>query len=658
MLQKLRDKTTGWIATVVIGLLIIPFAFVGVNEYATGGSDDVVATVQAPPAWWQGAPAWWPMSMLWQEEVVTLDEFRTRFELVRMNQRESMGEAFDPRQFETQDNKLQVLQQLVDEKVLTLASRRAGVVVGDEAVRQAIAREPAFQVEGRFDASRYALMLSSQNPALTPTQFERQQRERMQLALIPQGIGESDFVTNSELERLIRLLGETRDAAFAAVPLPELDQAPVSDAEIQSWYQARASEFRQPEAITIEYLDIDGSRLPAAAAVDEAALRQRYQQEQARFMTAEQRLASHILVTVPADADDAARAAAESRAAALAAQARAPGADFAALAQANSEDPGSRDTGGDLGWVEKGAMVKPFEDALFGMQAGEVTGPVRTDFGYHVLQLREIRAGAGQSFEQVRDELAAEQGEVDSERDYNELAGRVVNEVLKNPTELDQAATAVGLQVQRLGPFSRDSAPGIAGNPALQRVAFSEAAIQDGTISDPIEIGPRRSVVLRVVEHTPEAARPLAEVRDAVVSAIRSDRRGKAAEAGADAILARMARGESLAAIAAEQSLETGEIPGIPRGAPVPSPAINQALFAVQRPAEGEVTTGKSLMEEGGYAVFEVSRVTEGDTALFEPDQRDQLQQQVLQMGGASAVESFVGSLRRQYRITVREDRL
>ncbi len=143
-----------------------------------------------------------------------------------------------------------------------------------------------------------------------------------------------------------------------------------------------------------------------------------------------------------------------------------------------------------------------------------------------------------------------------------------------------------------------------------------------------------------------------------MVSAIRSDRRDKAAAAAADVILARMAKGESLAAIAAEQSLETGEIPGIPRGAPVPSPAINQALFAVQRPAKGEVTTGKSLMEDGGYAVFEVSRVTEGDTALFEPGQRDQLQQQVLQMGGAGAVESFVGSLRRQYRITVREDRL
>ena len=174
MLQSLRDKTSGWIATLILGLLIIPFAFVGVNEYATGGSDSAVAKVQAPPTWWSSAPSWWPASMLWQHEDVTQEEFRAAFEQARQQQREALGENFDPRAFETQENKLLVLEQLIDQRVLKLTSRQAGVVISDAAVREAIASEPAFQVDGKFDANRYSLLLSSQIPALTPLEFERQ----------------------------------------------------------------------------------------------------------------------------------------------------------------------------------------------------------------------------------------------------------------------------------------------------------------------------------------------------------------------------------------------------------------------------------------------------------------------------------------------------
>ena len=506
MLQKLRDKTSGWIATAVLGLLIIPFAVLGVNEYMTTGTDDAVAKVEAPPSWWQSAPGWWPVSMLWQSEEVTLEEFRAGFEQARQQQRQSLGENFDPRQFETQENKLKVLEQLIDQKVLQLTAKRSGIAVSDAAVRQSIASEPAFQVDGKFDSTRYSLMLSSQVPALTPAGFEKQQRDRLLMALIPQGISDSDFVTTKELDRLIKLLGETRDVTIAALPAPALDTAPVSDAQIKAWYDGHGADFKQPESVTLEYVDIDGATLGAVAPADDAVLRQRYEQEKARFMTAEQRLASHILITVPADAPAAVQKAAEQKATELTAQAKQPGVDFAALARANSQDPGSKDTGGDLGFVDKGVMVKPFEDALFSMQAGEIRGPVKTDFGYHVLQLREIKAGQGKSFEEARGELAREQAEADGERAYNDLAGRLVNEVLKNPTALGPAAKSVGLPVQRIGPFSRADASGIAAHPALLRAAFSDALVQDGTVSDPIEIGPRHSVVIRVLQHTPEQA--------------------------------------------------------------------------------------------------------------------------------------------------------
>ncbi len=661
MLQKLRDKTTGWIATAVLGLLIIPFAFVGVNEYATGGTDDAVAKVEAPPAWWESAPHWWPVTMFWQHEEVTQEEFRAEFERARQQQRQSLGENFDPREFETQQNKLLVLDQLIDRKVMQLSAKRAGIAVSNEAVRQSIANEPAFQVDGKFDAARYSTLLSSQVPALTPVQFQQQERDRLQLALIPQGIGESEFVTTKEMDRLIKLLGETRDVTIAALKAPEAnaDTAAVTDAQIKAWYDSHAADYKQGESVTLEYIDVDGSALASTSApADEAALRKRYEQEKSRFMTGEQRLTSHILINVDPGADAATQKAAEQKIAALAAQARQPGADFAALAKANSQDPGSKDNGGDLGWVDRGVMVKPFDDALFAMKEGDITGPVKTDFGYHVLQLRQIKPGQGKSFEEVRDILAREEAEASGERAYSDLAGRVVNEVLKNPTSLGPAAKSVGLPVQRIGPFSRATASGIAANPAVLRAAFSDALVQDGTVSDPIEIAPKHAVFIRVLQHTPEQAQPLAQVRDAVIAAIRADRQAKLAEAAADAVLARIAKGETLQAIAAVDKLQSGELPGVPRGAPMPSPEINAAIFATKRPAAGKVAAGKARMEDGNYAVFVVNKVNEGDLSKITPEQRIQLQQQIVQMDGAGDVQSYVSALRKQYKITRREDRL
>ncbi|MEP6906938.1 MAG: SurA N-terminal domain-containing protein [Pseudoxanthomonas sp.] len=661
MLQKLRDKTSGWIATAVLGLLIIPFAFVGVNEYATGGTNAAVAKVEAPPTWWTSAPHFWPLTMFWQHEEVTQEEFRAGFERARQQQRQAQGDNFDPREFETKENKLLVLDQLIDQKVMQLSAKRAGIAVSNDAVRQSIANEPAFQVDGKFDAARYSALLSTQIPALTPVEFEQQERERLQLALIPQGIGESEFATTKEMDRLIKLLGETRDVTIAALsaPVANADTAAVTDAQIKSWYDGHATDYKQGESVTLEYVDVDATTLPASTApVDEAALRKRYEQEKSRFMSAEQRLASHILIAVAADADAAAQKAAEQKITAIAAQARQPGADFAALAKANSQDPGSKDSGGDLGWVDPGVMEKPFDEALFAMKAGEISGPVKTDFGYHVLQLREIKPGQGKSFEEVRDVLAREEADAGGERAYNDLAGRLVNEVLKNPTSLAPAAKSVGLPVQRIGPFSRATASGIAVNPAVQRAAFSDALVQDGTVSDPIEIAPKHSVFIRVVQHTPEQAQPLAQVRDAVIAAIRADRAAKVAEAAADAVLARISKGETLQTIAAADKLQTGELPGVPRGAPMPSPEINAAIFSARRPAAGKVSAGKARMEDGNYAVFVVNKVNEGDMAKVTPEQRIQLQQQVVQMDGASDVQAFVGALRKQYKITRREEQL
>lgn len=658
MLQKLREKTSGWIATLIMGLLIIPFAFVGVNEYMTGGTANDVATVEAPPSWWKSAPHWWPVSKLWERKEVTIDEFRTAFENARQQQRQTMGENFDARAFETKENKLNVLEQLINQRVLELASERAGVVIGDDAVTQSIAGEPAFQVDGKFNAERYQLVLASQTPAISPLKFQEEERKRLKMLVMQQGIGMSDFVTDKEVDRLFKLLMQTRSVSIALMPSVPADNAAVNDTEIKQWYESHKTDYQQPETVTLEYVEINAANLSGAAAVDEATLRKRYEAEKARFFSPEQRVVSHILIAAPAEADAATLKKAEDKAKALVTQAN-QGADFAALARANSEDPGSKDAGGQLpAFAQDGSMVKPFEDAAFAMQPGEIRGPVKSDFGYHVLKLDQVMPGQGKSFEEVRDELAREQTTAEGERAYNELAGRLVNESLKNPTSLESAANAVKLPLQKAGPFTRATAGGVLANPAVLRAAFSENLIQDGTVSDPIEVAPNHGVVIRVAGHTPQQPQPLAQVRDAVIAAIRADRQERAAKAAADALVARIAKGESLKDIATAEKLQFNEMAAMPRGMPVPTPEANDQIFAVPRPAEGKASAGRLALGNGAFAVFAVTQVKDGDLSQVTPEQREGMKQQLVQLAGMNSSTEFVKFMRKQFDVNVMEERL
>jgi peptidyl-prolyl cis-trans isomerase D len=651
MLQKLRDKSTGWIAKVILLLLAIPFLFFGMEQYMTQRIDSWVAKVEAPPTWWPGAPAFWPVSMLWEEEYVEAAEFRERFDQARQQQRQQQGEAFDAAAFEHADNKRRVLERLVDERILRMAARRSGVVVGDDQVRAMIRDIPAFQVGGRFDAERYQIALASQVPARTPRQFEQLVRESLEQSLIAESVASSAFVTASQLDRMMALLGERRDVAWVVVPATApaagSPQAQVDDAAIQAWYASHPQDFRAPETVAIEYIVLDAAALPAPPAADEATLRERFARERASLSGAGQRLASHILVQD------------EEQARSLAQQARAPGADFAALAREHSQDTGSAGAGGDLGWIAPGTMGDAFDEALFAMEPGQVSDPVRSEFGWHVIQLREVQAGEGPvAFEDVRERLAAEQAEEDRVRAYSDLAGKVVDEVYRNPNTLAPAAQLAGTEVRTTPPFPRGGGSGIAAEPAVQRAAFSQILIEDGTVSDLIELPDGRGVLLRVAEHTPERTRPLAEVREQVVAAILADRARKAAQAAAQEMVAAVEGGQALDAVAQARGLAAVEMPGLPRGAPIPDPAVAAAMFAAPAPEQGAVSAGKAELADGGVAVFVVRSVTPGDVAEAAPEEREQLRAQLVQVVGFGDGEAYVSALRERMRVTVAEDRL
>jgi len=655
MLQKLRDKTSGWIATVILGLLIIPFAFFGMESYLSQRVDTYAARISQPPSWWRSAPEVWPLSYLWTTHEIDSNEFRQRFEIARMRARDEQGDKFDAKAFESVENKRQVLDDMIDEQVMRMAAERDRIVISDGEVRAAIQQMPDFQVDGAFNADRYQMLLGSQNPPQTPRDFEQTIREGLQYGLIPSRLARSGFATDREVDRLLRLLGEQRDVSFVAMPPVVPDTSPVTAAQIEAWYKANASNYRRPETVRLEYVEVDGSKLPVPV-VDEALLRKRYQEQVARYASAEQRSVSHILVQVAADASDAVRKAAEARANKLAAEARAPGADFAALAKANSDDAGSRANGGSLGLMTKGGLPGPFEDAAFSMQAGEVRGPVKSDFGWHVIKVDEIKAGNQQPFEAVREQLQQELQASEHERAYNELSGKLVDAVYKNPSSLQPAARALGLPVLTTEPFTRNGGTGIAADQKVVRAAFAESMLQDGTASDPIELGPNRSVMIRVLEHQPERPLPLASVAGAVVAAIRSDRQAKAAEAAADALV-KAARGGGLAAAATGVGLPLTEANAIERGSQLPSADAVEAFFAVPRPRDNLVPVDK-VRVGNQYFVYAIRAVRDGDLTKVSAEDRTRLREQLARVDGADAQKAYVKASRAKYEIKVAEDRL
>jgi len=656
MLQTLREKTSGWIATVVMGLLIIPFAFVGVNEYMGGGPSTSVATIKAPPTWWSSAPAWWPVSMAWQHEQISVQDFQVALRDERQSQQAQQGEAFNAREFDSVDNKRRVLDGLIDRKVVELAAKRNGVAVSNSALREAIATDPNFQVDGKFDGATYAALLARQG--LTPTTYQQRLRDDMTISLVPQALAQAGFVTDKQMDQLFALLGETRDVTLASLPHTAPDTAPVTDAQAKQWYDAHRSAFRKPEQVSVEFVEVDASKLPAPAPADEAELRKRYDADKSRF-SSEQRLASHILIPLDAGADAAAQKAAEAQVAKLVEQAKAPGADFAALAKANSKDPGSAANGGDLGWVSRGMMVGPFEEALFAIaKPGDVVGPVKTEFGYHVIKLNEIKGQAGKPFEEVREQLATEANKDAATHQYNDVAGKLVSATLDNPDSLAAGAQAAGLQVQKAGPFSAADAPGLLSNPAVLRNVFDEQQIADRTASSLIKIDDTHGIVVRVTDHSPAQDQPLDKVKEQVAAAVRADRAGKAAAAQADAILARVNKGESLKAIADAEKFQSGQIPALPRGAPIPSQQGNAALFATPAPAKDKVSAGKVKLEDGSFVVFTVDKINPGDTSKLPEAQREQFRQQVTQLYAGADVQDFVTATRKQFRVDVHEDRL
>lgn len=625
MLERIRSLIGSWLAWVIIGLLVIPFAFWGIGSYIQPDSTVAVAEVDGEPIPFQ----------LFQRELR-----RQGNELQRL-----LGERYSPDQLDQPAIRSQVAERLVNNRLLTDRARATGLVVSDEALSDSLAQTPALQGEdGQFDPQRYEQMLRLQG--ITAPDFESNLRAALVMRQITQGVAGSAFITDYELDLLAGILLERRDLVFTSLPAERyLEQVEVEPEAVEAHYREQADRYRSTARVTVDYVLLEPGSSGTGAEPDEQTLRERYRQREDSFVQPERRQVRHILIEVPEDAADEVVAAARERAQALRQQ-TIEGADFAALARKASDDVGSAARGGDLGEFGRGVMDPQFEQVAFKLPAEEVSEPVRTPFGFHLIEVTRIVQEQRQPFEAVRDELAAELRREQAEGELLERADELHNLAFEYPESLTPAADALGLEVRTTPPFDAGGLDeGPAAHDGFVEAAFSKQVLAEGLNSDLITLDDTRYAVLRLRSHQPAENRPLDEVREQIVAELREEKARDMARKQGEAIVEALRAGTDREALAAEHSLEWDRSSAVSRSQRdvIPAAAMTGA-FAAPAPAPGETSYGGQSLGDGDYFIYGVTGV---DAAPADTRQQilAQLRQELAQLHQQGAMQAYLTAL-------------
>jgi len=627
MLQNIGDTLKGqrWLAILLLGLLILVFALwgaYGIVDLSVGAPKYglKVNGEEIPTATLQNA---------WQE---------------RQSQYQQQVKAEIPAAVRTRlQNAL--LDQYTRTTLLRQRAQERGFRVSNAALLNGYRSESSFQVDGKFNEMAARGMLAQLG--MTLAGYEAQLRNSLQIGQLEQSLQVGEFVTDSELKRAFALENEQREVRYALLPLARYSAAvKVDDAQLQHWYQAHAEEYLSKESVRLQYGELRLDTVAAAVVVNQPELQAWYQQNVTRYVEPEKRRARHILITVAAPKDAVAEAAALKQAQSVLAEARAPGADFSALARKYSQDPGSARQGGDLGFALRGAYVQAFADRLFTMKIGEVSEPVKTQFGFHIIRLDEVQAEHARTLSDDRARI-----EADYRRDRAaEIFGsrqESLQQKLETTSGSDLAALAgeFGLTVGEVAEYTRGGGGALGANPELSGVVFSDSVIKDQRIGGPVALADDRMVIVKVLEHRLPKARALAEVRAEVEAAVRKDAGTRAARATAEAAVKQLTAGGMLDAVAKGLSVVAVPAALIGRGDPQPPAQIREAAFAAPYPA-GKPVYQALAMDEGGAAILAVLSAKPG-VAGANPANDQQLTARVNQRYREAELAAYLAEMER-----------
>ncbi|WP_422846286.1 SurA N-terminal domain-containing protein [Acidovorax sp. M2(2025)] len=631
MFESIRKHSK--IVMILLFLLVIPsFVLVGIDRNYFSEKSPVVARVDG-------------------EKINQTDwDNAHRMESDRVR---AQSPSVDPKLLDSPQARYATLERLVRDRVLAAAAKDMHLVTSDTRLARALQEIPAIaglrRADGTLDAEAYRALVGSQG--LTPAGFEANMRRDLSINQVIGGVMGSTFSTNAQVRLALDPLYQQREIQVARFKSSDyVSKVTPTDAELQAYYQAHPAQFQQLEQASIEYVVLDLDSVRAGIVLNEDDLRTYYQENVARMAGKEERRASHILVNAPKEASAADREKAKARAQELLAQVRKAPASFADVAKKSSDDKGSAAAGGDLNFFGRGAMVKPFEEAAFALKKGEISDLVETDFGYHIIQLTDIKAPRQPSFEELRPTLEAELKQQQAQRKFAEVAEAFTNSVYEQADSLKPVADKLKLKVHTATGVTRTPAAGASGplaSPKFLEALFSTDSLQNKRNTEAVEVGPSQVAAGRVVQYTPAKTLPLEEVRARVRELYVGEKASGLARKDGEAKLATWkATPASASGLAAPVQVSREQTQNLPRA------LIDAALHAPVDTLPGWV--GVDLGADG-YAVVKLARVVPRTA----PDAKraQQERQQYQQWWSAAEGLAYYEMLKKRYKAEIKVPR-
>ncbi len=577
MLQAIHDRVTGWIAKIVVGLIIVVFALWGVDSYLKSEARVYAAVVN--------------------DVEIAVPEYRFAKQQQIQRMRSMLGEQYDANLSNTAEFKSAVLNRLIEEELLVQAAAKTGMAISDALLAAQIHAIPDFQVDGKFSQETYQKLLSQQG--LNPQRFEQQYRRGLLINQLVGGVSGTAIVLRQNVEQGLRLQGQERKLRYLRVPVARyVDKAEVKPEAVSAFYESNKSRFTEPEQVKLQYLELSLDSLTKGLKASDAEIEQLYASEKERLTVAEQRRARHILIKVDEGAAKADVASAQKKAEDLVKRLRA-GADFAKLAKEFSADPGSAAEGGDLGLFGKGMMVPEFDAATFSLAKDAISDPVRSPFGFHIIQVTEIQAAKTPALADARAQLVEEALRKQAEALFFDRSDTLGKLTFEHPDTLATAAEQLGLSVQESAWLPATGGEGIGSHPQVMEAVFADDVLSGGNNSSVIEIGPNHVIVARVLEHKPAQQLALDTVREAIQANLRQQAARDAAVKQGVEWVERLKGGATLESIASEVKGEVQDAGFIGRADSKHDRQIVAEAFRIPRAADNTTASAGTVLANG-----------------------------------------------------------
>jgi peptidyl-prolyl cis-trans isomerase D len=604
-------------------LLIVPsFVLVGVSSYQNRGDAGAgVASVDGQKITQQD----WEAAQRKQ-----IDQYR-----------QMLGDKFDQKMFDTPEAKQAILENLVAERSVNSEVARNNLTVSDATLQKTILEIQAFRKpDGSFDMDQYKAALAAQG--MTPQMFDARMRHDMAVQQLAGSVQSTAFVPRSVASRLSDINDQEREVQELLFPAADFtSQVKVTDDMVKAFYDKNPQLFQIPEQVKAEYVVFNADAVEKQVLVSDAEIADFYNKNQKRFATEEKRTASHILITVKRDASAADKAAAQAKAEAVLAEVRKAPNDFAKIAKAQSQDPGSAELGGDLGTVEKGAFVKPVEDAIYKLKEGEVSGIVPSEFGFHIIKVTSIKPAAQKTLDEAKPEIAAELKKQKMSKKYSELAELFSNTVYEQSDSLKPVADKLGLKIETIDGLTRTPNPALGTSPVnndkFLKAIFSADSLKNKRNTEAVEVAPSTLVAGRVVDFKPAAKRPLAEVDAAIRQRVTQEEAARLARQAGEAKLAAVKASGDAAGFGAAKVVSRTKEPGINTAAAI---AVLKADVSKLPAYVGVDLPGQ------GYGVYRIGKVSQ--PAQVDEARRKQEAEQIGKLVGEQEMFNYVEALKQK----------